>query len=249
MHAFLEDFLVKDSKSDKLYHHGYHRIYPWFLAHFRDKKVDLLEIGIDETDSLHLWKGYFEDVSIHGIDINEKQFADPSVKLYKVDQSKAAELEKFVQSVGTEFDIIVDDGSHIPAHQILTLKHLWPLLKPGGVYIVEDIETSYWGKSGLYGYRFNSNRSGSNFINFSKQFIDAVNAEFRNKTAANAHSQGLAEEIEVVAYAYNSVVLIKKDRESFGKYYNREYRLKKRINSHRIDRLIAELLRRFRKNP
>ena len=53
------------------------------------------------------------------------------------------------------FDIIIDDGSHVPWHQIFTLEsifHTW--LKPGGLYIIEDLETSYWDapRARIYGY-------------------------------------------------------------------------------------------------
>ena len=67
--------------------------------------------------------------------------------LHKIDQSNSLELDKFVATVGIKFDVILDDGSHVPEHQILTINKLWDLVKPGGVYIIEDIETSYWKKS------------------------------------------------------------------------------------------------------
>ena len=59
MKKFQKDFIIKESKTDKISHHGYQRFYPWFLAHFRNKNINLLEIGIDRTESLKLWKGYF----------------------------------------------------------------------------------------------------------------------------------------------------------------------------------------------
>ena len=67
----------------------------------------------------------------------------------------------FMQSLGKQIldeipeglDMIVDDGSHIPSHMILSLVALWNTLKPGGVYVMEDIETSYWqNHAGIYGY-------------------------------------------------------------------------------------------------
>ena len=47
-----------------------------------------------------------------------------------------------------KFDVILDDGSHVPEHQILTINKLWKLVKPfPGIYIIEDLQTSYWKKA------------------------------------------------------------------------------------------------------
>ena len=66
--------MIENSNSDKVSHHGYHRFYPWFLAHLQGQDINLLEIGIDRTESLKLWKGYFGKINLHGIDIAEKNF-------------------------------------------------------------------------------------------------------------------------------------------------------------------------------
>jgi len=50
------------------------------------------------------------------------------------------------------WDIIIDDASHYPPHQIISFQNLWPKLRPGGLYVVEDIETSYVDKGEVYGY-------------------------------------------------------------------------------------------------
>ncbi|MDB4676926.1 class I SAM-dependent methyltransferase, partial [bacterium] len=231
VHTFQKRFLEQPSDSDKLSHHGYHRIYPWFLEHFRDREVDLLEIGIEQTESLKLWKGYFKEVRLKGLDIDEKFFEDGDVKLYKVDQSQVDELRQFRKGVGVEFDIIIDDGSHVPSHQILTLNELWDVLRPGGVYIIEDIETSYWKNSSIYGYRFDSRKE--NAIRYASQLIDKINSEFvggdmRHDETASA----VMDEVEIVAFAHNCIVLVKKDTLSFGNYYKRNYRFSYRINMH-----------------
>ena len=82
MQRFQKDFVSQNSSSDKLHHHGYHRFYPWFLEHLRGGSVNILEIGIDETESLKLWTGYFDNVNLHGIDIDPKYFDDQSVKIH-----------------------------------------------------------------------------------------------------------------------------------------------------------------------
>ena len=247
MHPFQQHFLEQQTSSDKISHHGYQRIYPWFLGHFIDQEVDLLEIGVDKTESLKLWKGYFKKVHLCGIDKDEKYFADKDVSIYKVDQGNRNELREFGKAIGKTFDIIIDDGSHVPSHQILTLVELWSVLRPGGVYIIEDIETSYWKKSEIYGYPFDSRKT--NFVSFACQLIDDVNSEFQIPgTTTDPQSFPLTNDVEIVAFAYNCIVLIKKDPASFGAYYNRPYRFRSRINARslqsRIKRGLIKLLTR-----
>lgn len=74
------------------------------------------------------------------------------IKVFHGDQSEKAFLASLVEARPAGWDIIIDDGSHLPEHQILSFKHLFPALRPGGLYVVEDTETS-WMKSGvMYGY-------------------------------------------------------------------------------------------------
>ena len=230
MKKFQRDFLELKSVSntDKLRHHGYHRFYSWFLAHFREEDISLLEIGIQKTESLKFWKAYFKNLNLYGIDINETEFNDPDVKIFKVDQSKAFELEGFVKEVETKFDIILDDGSHVPDHQLLTLNKLWELLKPGGVYIVEDIETSYWGRSSIYGYKFNAKRTSA--VKKITNAVDILNTEINNKKSSDKYLKNIASEIEMITFAYNCVVLVKKDPENFSEFYNRDYRFASKID-------------------
>lgn len=222
MHYFQNEFLIQNSKSDKIHYHGYHRIYPWFLGHFRNKQVTLLEIGVDKSESLKLWGNYFKNISLHGIDIDKIDFNDPRIILHKIDQSNKNDLNLFAKNVNTDFDIIIDDGSHVPEHQLLTLNTLWKLLKPGGIYIIEDIETSFWGKSSIYGYNFNS--KVINTLEICKNLINQIYSEFNKSKKNFKYVNNVAEDLEMITFAYNSIILIKKNSESFAAYYNREYR-------------------------
>ena len=232
MHKFQKEFLDLPTSSDKLSHHGYHRVYPWFLSHFRDRHVRLLEIGIDRSESLRLWSSYFiGGLTLHGIDRDEKHFEDSRVTLHQVDQSDRVQLRSFVDKVGTSFDVILDDGSHVPEHQVLTLEMLWPLLVPGGVYIVEDIETSYWGRASIYDYDFDSRQEKGNLIAQLAPTVGWLNKEFTGTLPDNAGVpnalDSVLRDVEVIAYAHNCVVLVKKNHAAFGAYYDREYRLRK----------------------
>ena len=72
--------------------------------------------------------------------------------------------------------VIIDDGSHLPSHQLLSLETLWPALAPGGLYIVEDVETSYWAQHAqLYGYSYIDQPSAVDRL---KLVADTINREF-----------------------------------------------------------------------
>lgn len=243
MNKFQQDFIIEESTSDKISHHGYHRFYPWFLTHLRGQNVNFLEIGIDKTESLKLWKGYFGNVNLHGIDIDEKEFNDTEVTLHKIDQSNSLELDKFVADVGIKFDVILDDGSHVPEHQILTINKLWNLVKPGGIYIIEDIETSYWKKSKIYGYRFNARRQGI-MHEFSK-LIDVINSEFSKIKNQNSLIKKFSQEVEMLTFAQNCIIIVKKDYQNFSQYYDRDYKLESRINYRSILNIPRRLVRKL----
>ncbi|MDA9821055.1 hypothetical protein N9C56_00790 [Paracoccaceae bacterium] len=164
--------------------------------------------------------------------------------LHKIDQSNALELDKFVATVGIKFDVILDDGSHVPEHQILTINKLWDLVEPGGIYIIEDIKTSYWKKSSIYGYRFNAGRRGimHEFI----KLIDIINSEFSKNKNQSLLIKKLSQEVEMVTFAQNCIILVKKDYQNFNQYYNRDYRFNKNINVRSIlnfpNRIVRKLL-------
>ena len=116
------------------------------------------------------------------------------------------------------FDVIIDDGSHVPSHQKLTFQTLWPHLRPGGLYAVEDIETSFWAETKLlYGYKLTREASILNF--FGQKVVDEVNAEFsRGKDATDILS----------IQFYRNLVLIAKRPLHYGS--GRAYRWKKNLN-------------------
>ena len=113
----------------------------------------------------------------------------PPCSIVRGDQSDEAFLQSFIHQVscdwwramlspdwwqtGGNFTVIIDDGSHLPSHQLLSLETLWPSLAPGGLYIVEDVETSYWAQHAqLYGYSYIGQPS---IVDRLKLVADAVN--------------------------------------------------------------------------
>ena len=150
----------------------YFEIYDRHFSRFRGSPVNIVEFGVSQGGSIQMWKHYFgEDAKIFGVDINPncKQFEEPGVKIFIGDH----EDRRFLQSVASQvpvIDILIDDGGHTMGQQIATFEELFPRIAPNGVYLIEDLHTSYWHRWGG-GYK----RKGS-FIEYSKDFIDQINA-------------------------------------------------------------------------
>lgn len=125
-------------------HHSYAAAYADALRPFRSKPIKLLEIGVYKGASLLSWRAYFPRASIVGIDIIPKpEMARGRVRIYQGDQGSAADLDR-VCADEAPFDIIIDDGSHLSRHQLFSFYHLFPHLREGGIYVIEDVQTSYW---------------------------------------------------------------------------------------------------------
>jgi hypothetical protein len=147
---------------------NYFDIYDKHFNRFIGKNPIILEIGIFEGGSIDMWNYYFDNkCTIYAIDINEnclnlqKDYLD-NVHIIIGDQGNENFWNNFLKQ-NIKFDIIIDDGSHIPSHQILTFKKTYDYLNNNGIYLCEDICTSY-----------HNNHKGS-FIDFSKKIIDYLN--------------------------------------------------------------------------
>lgn len=185
---------------------GYFDVYERHLSKFVGKAPKILEIGVLGGGSIELWLKYFgEDTKVIGIDI------DPRCLQYKYngnavvqlgDQSNPAFWDEFLDKFN-DFDIIIDDGSHIMEHQILTLQKTFPFLKEGGVYICEDTHTSYWPNwNGEYG------KQGT-FLDYTKYISDTMNQQhFQNKMDPAVLKT--FENLYSMSY-YNSMVVLEKE--------------------------------------
>lgn len=228
------------SGTDKIYHHGYYRYYPIYLERFRDvRDAGMLEIGIDESHSLGLWLEYFSRAFIYGIDIGLCKDGE-RYKIFQADQSKRSELEHIVNTqISHPIFFIIDDGSHIPEHQLLSFDYLFAsLLQPGGVYIIEDIETSYWTRNGLYGYSTNYGyRHQYSLIEIFKDLLDDVNSEFlsgRNKESQDRRLDKIISaltrnEVSSISFGQNCVIITKKTQAEHDNFDNRRYRFAKNL--------------------
>ena len=136
--------------TDKFAIHHYDDVYEAFFGPLRSDPVTLLEIGVGDEDyalgggSLQLWAEYFPTARIVGIDLYDKSALDDDRITTRVcDQSSIPDLQRLSADLGP-FDIVIDDGSHHGRDVNLSLFGLFPLLQPGGLYVIEDLQTSYW---------------------------------------------------------------------------------------------------------
>jgi Methyltransferase domain len=157
--------------------HHYLEAYDRHLERFRGTQVRLLEIGVQKGGSLQIWRKYFgRQAVIFGIDIDEScrdlDDADASVRIGS--QGDAEFLKSVVAEMGG-IDIVVDDGGHVAEHQRASFGTLFPMLSVGGVYLCEDLQTSYWEVYHNGGYQ----RPGT-FIEFVKHLIDDMHAWYHD---------------------------------------------------------------------
>jgi len=137
--------LCKVHQTDKCNdRHGYVAVYDLLFAPARFQDVRLLEIGILDGQSLRLWEAYFPNSKIFGLDIaNKSEHDSDRIKTIVGDQGKREDLENAISVTGGGLDVIIDDGGHTMMQQQLTLGVLFPALKSGGIYIIEDVHTSF----------------------------------------------------------------------------------------------------------
>ena len=180
-------------------------IYERHLSTYRGTPLFFLEIGVSAGGSLEMWRRFFgAKATIVGIDIDEacQSRVDPPNVVRIGSQTDPPFLQKVVDEFGPP-DVILDDGSHIGSHQQKSFETLFPRLKEGGLYMIEDMHTSYW-PDWEGGYR----RKGS-AIEYVKQMIDDLHAWYHNRPTASP----ARDEINAI-HIYDSVVVLEKRRKS-----------------------------------
>ena len=162
--------------TDKWGAHFYTPVYHELFQHLRELPIRLLEIGVGGHESrltggasLAMWADYFPHGRIVGIDVAEKCLAPhPRVAVLKGAQEDAAFLAGVVAEHGP-FDIVIDDGSHVPAHVRASFDVLFPALNDGGFYVVEDVQTAFWPRFG------GSPADGAETMTLARTALDALN--------------------------------------------------------------------------
>ncbi|MDI4232962.1 glycosyltransferase [Bradyrhizobium sp. Arg237L] len=171
LHELYANHTGKMSDKWTLYLDEYERLF----ASMRDHPVRLLEIGVQNGGSLDIWSQFFPKAqAIVGCDINPNcerlTYDDPRIGIIVGDANDPQTQELILQRSG-QFDIVIDDGSHLSSEIIRTFALYFPHLAEGGIFVAEDLHCSYWDKfeGGLY-YPYSS-------ITFFKRLADVINHE------------------------------------------------------------------------
>lgn len=146
----LEELGSKYGTDKRKRRHNYLEVYERL---FESKQIEhLLEMGVHRMYSHKLWLEYFPKAHIYGLDIREYNSTDipsviarenPMFHLASVDCGDKEELCAWADEQSVQFDVIIDDASHLSSHQIVAYETLWGYVSPGGYYIVEDIHCAY----------------------------------------------------------------------------------------------------------
>ena len=183
----------------------YFNIYDNHFKRYRNKEVVILEIGVAQGGSLQMWKDYFgEKAKIYGMDIDPrcKALEEENIKVLIGSQSD----RKFLREVKTQIppiDILIDDGGHTMVQQIVTYEELFDSIKEDGIYLCEDLHTSYWLNHG------GGHKRKSTFIEYSKNFIDSLNAYHSKQRSLRVNE--FTNSVDSIHY-YDSIMVIEKKK-------------------------------------
>jgi hypothetical protein len=207
--------------TDKEGSHYYGRHYQEHFQALRLKNVNLLEIGIGGYEdsksgghSLRMWKTYFPNGRISGIDLLDKSsLEEPRIRTFAGSQVDEAFLKRVIAEIGAP-DIIIDDGSHRSEHVIASFRILFPLLSPNGIYVVEDLQTSYWGPELGEEWGGSSDLNAPHTsMNFMKSLLDSLNYE---EFTLAGHTPSYLDRHIVAMHFYHNLAFIQKGMNNEG---------------------------------
>lgn len=201
----------------------YFEIYDEHFTVFLEKRrargvvspLRVLEVGVWRGGSLELWRKYFGKAAIiFGVEINPNypRVGQEVAEIRFGSQSDPDFLAAVINEMGG-VDIVIDDGSHRSADVLASIKHLFPRLASPGLYIIEDLHTSYWHDwGGGYG------REGTS-IEVAKELIDLLHSAY-NKKIPSPHRLGLSRDQVRGLHFYDSMLVIEKDSVGFPQTFH-----------------------------
>ena len=135
---------AKPSKQDdkKIIAHGYAKIYEKYLKEHKEKNLNIIELGSFYGNASAAFYFYFKNSQIYSADINPDMYLYRSKRLinFFTDTSSRSSIEKNILKKNIQFDLIIEDASHMLKDQIISLFILFKNLKSGGFFIVEEID-------------------------------------------------------------------------------------------------------------
>ena len=134
---------------------GYTEIYGPLFEEGIEETKKVLELGAHKGQGLLMWQEYFPNAEIYGMEILESNNLwkapegpsytekDTRVHVMVGNCGKKEDLDRLIEKYGGDFDIIIDDCGHLSDQQQFSMAYLFPFLKPGGIYIIEDLNAPY----------------------------------------------------------------------------------------------------------
>lgn len=180
---------------------NYFEIYEKHFAQFKNTRVRILEIGVENGGSLKMYKQYFgKDSTVIGIDINPKcmDLELEGFRIYIGDQADRKFLESIMKTE-IYFDIIIDDGGHLMNQQITSFEVLFKYVSNGGIYLIEDVGTSYQEKYG------GGIKKAGTFIEMAKDRIDDLYIYENDKIAKTYFAKNI-----YAIYFYDNIIIFEK---------------------------------------
>lgn len=184
----------------------YFPIYDRHLARFRDRPVTVLEIGVSEGGSMLMWRHYFGPrARIYGVDIDPrcKAIEQEQIQVFIGSQTDRTFLRELRRSL-PPIDVLIDDGGHSMLQQRATFEELFDHVAPDGIYICEDVQTSYLLRYGG-GHRYRRS-----FMEFTKGLIDQLHA-FHSDQPNSFGPSTFTRTVTSIHY-YDSMIVIEKGK-------------------------------------
>lgn len=209
------DEIALSYKTDKASkYHNYTPVYEHYFESIRNKPLVLLELGIGDINSLNregesilMWREYFPYATCCAID-NDNEKVMRNIDAFLCDQNDEKELKHIISQIGNP-DIIIDDASHVQLYTIKSFEFLFPLLKSGGLYCIEDLQTAYFPSWGGDETIFDFNKE--TVMNYFFKVCHYVNLKKQNtfQIPPNINIPEIFTKIKSVHFYHGQIIIIK----------------------------------------
>jgi glycosyltransferase involved in cell wall biosynthesis/MoaA/NifB/PqqE/SkfB family radical SAM enzyme len=211
----LDEIAIRHGTDKSSAGHDYMRSYYRYFAPLRKQPLKILEIGINRGCSLRTWHEFFERAEIFAVDIDPscRALEGGRIHVFIGDQTDPVFLRSVVDAAGGSFDIVIDDGGHLVVQQITSFDVLLPYVTPGGIYVIEDLHTSYWPNFG------GGQDKPDTTVGLLKGLVDIINRHGRKGrgsspeawlAADQAEEECPAKEIESIEFCRSICFMVKK---------------------------------------
>lgn len=187
--------------------HGYLPTYEFFLKKFKNDTFNLLELGVFKGSSTAMWHDYFPNAHITGVDIRTqcKKFEKERLEVKILD---LACLESYTKLADKKYRVIIDDASHIWSHQILSFLELFRCVESGGIYIIEDLHTSFHPLA----ERYNGGLSAScaDVLLAGAEVLLSCNTSNKLNEGYKIYIDAISKQMDMVSFIQKSCIVVKK---------------------------------------